>query len=275
MTDYNTAELVFYNGAELLEGPCWDEDNKLLYFVSIKADTVFCLNPDTGRIQSFETDGPVGCAVLKNGKLITAEKSGIYERSLESGKKKFIAHVYDDDVFRYNDGKLDRDGRFFVGTMGDKQRMNGKCALYRIDGENDYKLMVGGVTISNGLGWTGDNKNMYYIDTPTHEVWRYNYDPETAEMSERVVAAYIEDGSPDGMCVDIDDTVWIAHWGGGKVSHWDMNRKERIGEIHLPVTNVSSCCVGGENMDTLFITTAKSADKSEPTAGGLFKAKIR
>ena len=268
-------ELVFFNGAELLEGPCWDKKNRKLYFVSIKGNTVFSLETDTGRITSFETDGPVGCAVLRDGMLLTAEKSGIYERNLETGAKKFIAHVYNDNVYRYNDGKLDPKGRFFVGTIGDTCRMNGKCALYRIDGENEFKLMVSGTTVSNGLGWTEDGKTMFFIDTPTKEVWKYDYDLKTGEMSNKSVAAVIDDGSPDGMCVDIDDTLWIAHRGGGKVSHWDMKRKERIGEILLPVTNVSSCCIGGEKTDTLFITTAKSADEHEPLAGGLFKVKIR
>lgn len=268
-------ELVFFNGAELLEGPCWDKDTECLYFVSIKADTVFCFDTNTGRIASIETDGPVGCAALRNGMLLTAEKSGIYERNLETGAKRFIAHVYNDNVYRYNDGKLDPMGRFFVGTIGDTCRMNGECALYRIDGENDFKLMVGGTTVSNGLGWTADGKQMFFIDTPTKEILKYDYDLATGEMSNKTVAVVIEDGSPDGMCVDIDDTLWVAHWGGGKVSHWDIKKGKRIGEIPLPVTNVSSCCVGGKDNDTLFITTAVNSQSQEPLAGGLFKVKIR
>ena len=274
--DLYNADLIFYNNSQLLEGPCWDKENGLLYFVSIKSDTVFCIDViNHNRVKSYETDGNVGCAVIKDGKLITAERSRIYERKLDNTEKRLIANVYQSSDFRYNDGKLDPCGRFFVGTIGFNNRMENKCALYRIDGDNDFKLMVDGVTVSNGLGWTKDGKTMFYIDTPTHEVWKYDYDITCGEMSNKTVFCNVDDGSPDGMCVDIDDTIWVAHWGGGKVSHWDTETGERIGEVLLPVTNVSSCCVGGENMDTLFITTAKCNDKDELTAGGLFKVKIR
>lgn len=266
--------LLFYNDAELLEGPHWDAENGLLYFVSIKADTVFSLDVKTMRLKSYATDGAVGCAVLKSGKLLTAEKNGIWSRDTETGEKSFICHVYSDPKFRYNDGKLDPKGRFFVGTLGDYGRLPGECGLFRIEPDGSFTEVVSGTTVSNGLGWSKDGKRMYFIDTPTHEVWQYDYDPETGEMSNRRTAAVINDGSPDGMCVAADDTVFIAHWGGEKVSHWDLATGQRLEDIRLPVTNVSSCCIGGEKMDTLFITTAKCAEKDEPLAGGLFAVKI-
>ena len=272
---YSKPELLFYNSSELLEGPCWDSVTERLYFVSIKSSTVFCLDTENGRIVSYPTDGAVGCAVVRDGMLITAEKHGIFRINPETGDKKKICHVYEGNVPRYNDGKLDPKGRLFVGTMGDTERLNGQCGLYRIDGYDRFKKVISGTTISNGLGWSNDGNTMYFIDTPTKQVAKYSYNTETGELSERKVAAVIEDGSPDGMCVDIDDTCFIAHWGGGKVSHWNMKTGERIGEINLPVTNVSSCCIGGRSMDTLFITTAKCADRFETLAGGLFKVKIR
>lgn len=267
-------ELIYYNNDELLEGPCWVAQNNVLFFVSIKADTVLCMDVTTGKCRSYHTDGAVGCVVIRDDNMITAEKSGIYITNLNTLDKQRLCHVYDDPAFRYNDGKLDPRGRFFVGTLGDGKRLDGGCALYRIDGKDNYKQMLSNVTISNGLGWTGDCKTMYYIDTPTSQVAAFDYDLKNGEMSNRRVVATIDDGFPDGMCVDIDDTCYIAHWGGGKVSHWDLKKGIRLDEIHLPVTNVSSCCIGGENMDTLFITTAK-CEKDEEYAGGLFKIKIR
>ena len=269
------ADLLFFNDAQLLEGPHWDGENNLLYFVSIKSDTVFSIDVRTMRVKSYETDGAVGCAVVKDGELITAEKSGIYKRNLETAEKELICHVYNDPKFRYNDGKLDPEGRFYVGTLGDYGRLPGECGLYRIESDGKFSKVVSNVTISNGLGWTKNGKRMYFIDTPTHEVWAYDYDLNTGKITNKKVAAVINDGSPDGMCVDIDDTAFIAHWGGGKVSHWNLETGEKLEEILLPVTNVSSCCIGGEKMDTLFITTAKNAEKDEPLAGGLFAVKIR
>ncbi len=270
----DTPQLIFYNGAELLEGPCYDKENNLLYFVSIKQNTVFCLDLETTRIKSFSTDGAVGCAMIRDGKLISAEKGGIYSLDLKTDEKQLITHFCTDPKFRYNDGKLDPKGRLFVGTMGDGERQPEKCGLYRVDGDTSVEV-VSGTTISNGLGWTKDGKTMYFIDTPSHNVYEFDYDLKTGNLSNKKVALEVNDGSPDGMCVDIDDTVFIAHWGGSKVSHWNLKTGEKLGEISLPVTNVSCCTVGGENMDTLFITTAQSPDIYEPLAGGLFAVKIR
>lgn len=268
-------ELIFFNNSVLLEGPCWDKSSETLYFVSIKSDTVFALDVNTGRITSYPTSGPVGCAVVRDGKLLTAEKSGIFETDMNTLEKRFVTHVYDDPVYRYNDGKTDPKGRFFVGTIGDTKRMENKCALYRVNSDGSYDLVIDNATVSNGLGWSSDGKTMYYIDTPTHKVRRYDYDIESGTPTFRDTFAVIEDGVPDGMCVDVDDTIWVAHWGGGKVSHWDTLGGKRMGEIELPVKNVSSCCVGGKDDRYLYITTAKSDDESETLAGGLFRVKIR
>lgn len=271
---YNQPELLFYNHDELLEGPLWDGKGGILYFVSIKSERVYSLNVNTGMIKSYETDGPVGCVAINSaGKLITAEKKGIFETDLLTGKKMFTAHVYDGDYYRYNDGKLDPCGRLFVGIMGDLKRETGDGALYMIS-EGKISVAVAGTTISNGLGWSPDGKHMYFIDTPTKKVMRYTYDTSTGDMSDPHCFAEITNGSPDGMCVDIDGSVWVAQWGGSCVSHYDDATGEKLGEIKLPVKNVSCCAVGGENMDTLYITTARSAEK-EPLAGGLFAVKIR
>ena len=267
-------QLFFFNRDKLLEGPCWDEKTNTLYCVSIKDERIYAFDTETGRVTSYETDGPVGCVDIDNdGKLLSAEKTGIFKTDLKTNKKRFVAHVYNGDYYRYNDGKLDPKGRLFVGIMGDLSRKPGDGALYRIC-DDEITVAVENTTISNGLGWSPDGKYMYFIDTPTKKVMRYSYDMSDGTMSDPTVFAEISNGSPDGMCVDIDGSIFVAQWGGGCVSHYDGVSGKKLGEISLPCKNVSCCAVGGKDMDTLFITTAVGAEY-EPLAGGLFSVKIR
>ena len=115
---------------------------------------------------------------------------------------------------------------------------------------------------------------MYFIDTPTKKVAQYTYDLETGDISfDKHIVEIDGNGWPDGMCVDIDGNIWVAEWEGGRVRKWDINTGQAINEIELPCPRVTSCCLGGKNLDELFITTAKS--KNNLLGGGLFKHKIR
>lgn len=271
-------EVLFYSGAELLEGPCWDEKNNILYFVSILNNLIYSLDINTGYIKSYQTESPVGCAVIEEtGMILEAELNGIYRINPETGEKKFVSQLIRENGIRYNDGKLGPDGKLYVGTMYYQKFSKGKGKLYRLD-ENQSVSLIEGTTISNGLGFSNDNKYMYFIDTPTNKVGRYYYDIATGNINfDRYIIEFINDGNPDGMCVDIDDTIWVAQWGAGKVSHWNPYTGEKLLEIEFPCANVSSCCVGGKNMEYLFVSSGKHDDgvENEVLAGALFKVKIR
>lgn len=272
-----SVELLFYHGGNLLEGPHWN--NGLLYFVSIRNNMIFSIDPVSKTVKVYETDGAVGVAVIdSDGDILEAEKDGIFKMNLKTKEKTLVAHPETDPKIRYNDGHLDAKGRLLVGTMGDLERSGSEGKLFSVEKNGDCKVLIEGTTISNGLGFSSDNKTFYFIDTPTQKVMAYDYGLETGDISnERVFVEFDfeKDGSPDGMCVDIDDNIWVAHWGGGKVSKFCSKTGERLVEIDMPVTNVTSCCVGGENMDTLFVTTAQATGKNEMVGGGLFKLKIR
>lgn len=271
-------ELLFYNNSELLEGPEYIKETNSLLFVSIKNHAIHIMSLDNGFVKTVKTDGTVGCATnLGNNKLISAEKNGIYKVNTETGEKILVCHPITDSRMRYNDGKLDPKGRLIVGTMGENERCPEECSVYSVEPDGSYKVLISGTTISNGLGWTKDGKKMFFIDTPTKNVCVYDYDCDSGEVSNKKVFVTItEEGAfPDGMCVDFDDNIWVAEWGGRKVCKYDIKTKEKICQIDLPVTNVSSCCVGGENNEYLFITTAKTPNNFEQLAGGLFRFKIR
>lgn len=115
------------------------------------------------------------------------------------------------------------------------------------------------VTISNGMAWTKDNKTLYYIDSPTQQVNAYHFDLEKGllQFDRTVIDIPISLGTPDVMCIDRAGKLWIAHYGGSGVYRWDPNSGKLIEKIELPVPNITSCAFGGENLDTLLVTTAR------------------
>lgn len=271
--EYNP-ELVFYAGNSLLEGPLWDDENQLLYFISIDDNIIYSLNEETTEIQSYITESPVGAAVLDHrGHIVSAEKDGIYLIDLETKERNFFMQPNKDQRLRYNDGKLDPKERFFVGTMGYEEDLEGAASLYVIE-DGEAKELLTDLTLSNGIGWSKDPQTFYHIDTPTDKVMQYDYDLETATISNGRTAVEIPgDGSPDGMCVDIDDNIWVAEYGGKRICKWDPETGELLIEIPMPVSNITSCCIGGPDKNYLYITTAQEDD--QPLSGGLFKVKLR
>jgi len=267
-------ELVYYAGNALLEGPLWDDENNLLYFVSIDDDIIYRFDEETTNIESYPTNGPVGAAVLnKEGQIISAEKSGIYSINPETKERTFLMQPSEDERLRYNDGKIDPNGRFFIGTMGYEETLEGMASLYVIEGD-EYKEILSDLTLSNGMGWTEDGEAFYHIDTHVNKVKQYDYDLETAQVSNgRTVVEITGDGSPDGMCVDLDGNIWVAEFGGKRICKWSPETGEQLIEIPMPVTNITSCCLGGPDKDYLYITTAQKED--EHLSGGLFRVKIR
>ena len=269
-------ELVFYCGSTLLEGPCWDSDKQIIYCVSIDQHYIYGINTLNGDVRSYPTLGPVGCVVIDdNGMLVSAEKEGIYQIDPNTQERFLIAQFENDGLMRYNDGKLDPSGRFLVGTKGDLGNYSGKGKLFSYDGTT-VKTIISGTTISNGLGFSQNGEKMYFIDTPTKKVGQYQYKLDSGDaIFERYVVEIAGKGWPDGMCVDIDDMIWVAEWDGGQVCKWNPDTGEKLLDVKLPCQRVTSCCLGGENLDYLFITTAKDSSNKEPFAGGLFRLKIR
>ncbi len=136
--------------------------------------------------------------------------------------------------------------------------------------------VLSGVTTSNGLAWNKDDTVMYYIDTPTQKVMAYEYDLETGTLGKARIAVEIprENGHPDGMTIDEEGMLWVAHWGGSAVRRYDPANGKCIGVVRVPATNVTSCCFCGSELDTLYITTAgerSDPQKKEPHAGGIFR----
>jgi sugar lactone lactonase YvrE len=177
---------------------------------------------------------------------------------------------------RCNDGGCDREGRLWIGTMHqDFKHAAGK--LYCIDENLQLHEKLSEVTISNGLVWTKDSSRMYYVDSPTQTIQQFYFDPETAAIQLEKIAVRIPKtmGTPDGMVMDEEGMLWVAHWGGFGVYRWNPVNGKLIGKIQVPAPNVSSCAWVGEAMNQLLITTARqqlsAAELAKyPSSGDVF-----
>jgi sugar lactone lactonase YvrE len=270
-------ELVFYAGSSLLEGPVWDQNTKTVYCVSIEQGMIYGINPESGQVQSYPTQGSVGCVALtEEGNLISAEKQGIFQINPTTGERVFLTQFESDPELRYNDGRFDPVGRFLVGTKSQKdffkEKEVAKGKLFSYNGK-ESRVLLDGLLISNGIGFSHNGKKMYFIDTPTKKVAQYSYDLNTGGIVfDKFIVDIDGSGWPDGMCVDLDGNIWVAEWEGGRVRKWDVNTGQVLDEITIPCPRVTSCCLGGENLRDLFITTAK--DTSSTLGGSLFKCKL-
>jgi sugar lactone lactonase YvrE len=198
----------------------------------------------------------------------------------DSGKITFLAdpesHLPEN---RFNDGKCDPFGRFWAGTMA-LDFTKGAGSMYCLFPDLSAKKMAGDLTISNGLAWSLDQKTMYLIDSADATVWAFDYDPKTAAIQNKraLIVFQKKDGSPDGMTMDSEGKLWIAHWDGARVTRWDPENGKLLFTQPIPASLVTSVAFGGPGLDEMYVTTARVSLSeetlaSQPHAGGLFRFK--
>ncbi len=276
-----TVELVCEAKAELGEGPIWDYRRGLLFWVDIRGRVIHAYDPAAGRDRIIEAGQEVGCVALRgNGGLVLAGRDGFADLDIESDRITPLLHPERHlPGNRFNDGKVDPRGRFWAGTMN-TEAQQGKGALYCLFPDFSLRTMLTGVSISNGMAWTADEKTFYYIDTPTQEVAAFDYDAETGDLSSRRAAIRVppEKGKPDGMTMDTEGMLWVALYGGGAVTRWNPRDGRLLATIEVPAPLVTSCAFAGLRMDELYITTARrgldpKALADHPLSGGLFRVR--
>lgn len=268
------AKLFFFSRDSLLEGPVWNELLNVLMCVSIEQERIYLINPSGHTIKTFPTKGQVGFAVFDDvNHIIYAAYNGVFRLNIHTGIEEFLFHLIEHKNIRYNDGCLDPYGRIILGTTGYKCLLENKNCVYSWDG-NTSKTIISGTTISNGIAFSADNRYMFFVDTPTNRIARYIYKSNGDVEFDKYVISIEDQGSPDGIFLDSTGDLYVAQWGGYKVSIWDVNSGKKTGEISLPVKNVSSCAIGRNEKGkrVLYITTAKHDDgtASEEMAGGMF-----
>lgn len=265
-------------GSVLGEGPVWRDAEASLYWVDIKRSAIFRFDPTKGQTGYWPMPAPVGCVAptLSGQRLVFADAQGFGFLELATGRISRIAdpesHLADN---RFNDGKVDRAGRFWAGTL-DEQCAMPTGSLYRLDPHGTVCRMATGFLCANGVGWSPDDRTMYFTDSMVRTIWAYEFDGASGEIGTRRIFATLpdDDGLPDGLTVDSQGFVWSAIWDG-----WKLIRFAPDGtvdrEVAMPVQRPTSCTFGGPALETLFITSARDdldarALSRGPLAGGLF-----
>jgi sugar lactone lactonase YvrE len=255
------------------EGPVWSESWGGLRWLDMLAGDVLSLAPD-GSIGRWHVGEIV--AVVRprrgGGTAIGVERGFALEDP--DGTLTRLPDLWSDEGVRMNEGGCDPDGRFYCGSMAYDKR-HGAGALYRLDPDGSTRVVLGGVSVSNGLEWSPDGSRAYYNDTPTHRIAVMDYDPASGLTGLRPFAELPGSARPDGLTVDAEGGVWTALWGGGAVHRFTPEgRLDAV--VEIPARNVSACTFGGPALDRLFVTTSRDgvAEGEDPLAGSLFTADV-
>ncbi len=277
MTTESDVRCVADVHAVLGEGSLWVSREAALYWVDIKGRKIFRLDQQ-GKVSEWPTPFRVGSlAPRASGDFIAGTDQGIAAIDLEAGQFEIVdhpeAHLPDN---RFNDGKVDRRGRFWIGSMDDTEK-DASGTLYRIDPDFRATRIDEGYKVTNGPAFSPSGALMYHNDSARRVTYVFDLDDAGNATNRRVFATYGEaEGSPDGMTVDADGCLWIAFWDGWCVRRYSP-AAECLARIALPVARPTSCAFGGTNLEHLHITSAsigldQAALAAQPQAGGLFMA---
>ena len=277
-------ELVLDARADLGEGPSWEPRTGSLYWVDIHAGHLHIFNPDDGSDRSIDVGEYLGCvAPRRSGGLVLGLRSGFatIDSPLPTGVELELRALINPEPHltgnRFNDGKCDPVGRFLAGSM-DNAEIKATGSLYSLSPNGSVKTLLTATRIANGLAWSPDFHTFYFIDTPTRTVMAYDYDLATGAIANPrpVISVAPELGWPDGMTSDSQGQLWVAMWGGAKLTRWNPASGQLLEEISFPALNVSSCAFGGPHLTDIYVTTARKEMNSGqlakyPISGGLFR----
>lgn len=254
------------------EGPIWWKD--CLYYVDIEKHLVLRFDPNSGEETQWDVGQRVGTVVPRQGGgLLCAGDDGFFFLDTDNGTVTPIADPEPDKANnRFNDGKCSPDGAFFAGTIS-LVKQTGDARLYRLGTDLSVAEAFGPVTNSNGIVWSGDGKTVYYIDTPRREILAFDYAEGRMMNPRAVVSTTAIDASPDGMCIDEEDHLWVAFCHGACVVSYDPVSGSELRRIALPCLETTACAFGGPELADLYVTTGIHKSVTEEHAGRLFVIK--
>ena len=264
----------------LSEGPRWDGEKQELLWVDVLGRRLHraTVGPDGGldRIMSMSFACDVGAAApTVFGGWVLAAGVGFLYVSPDGNIQELAQPEAGRGDVRMNDGACDPQGRFWAGTMA-YDESPGEGALYRLELDGACTKVLGGLSISNGIGWSPDGRTMYLADSGTRRIDAFDFSPTDGSIDGRRTVVQIADSkaAPDGLTVDDEGCIWVALWDGGEVRRYDAGGR-LLATVPLPVDRPTSCAFGGPDQATLFVTTARvglspSALQRQPEAGRLF-----
>ncbi len=258
------------------ESPVWCERTERLFWIDSRGPAVHWLDR-RGAVESLVLPSLVGSFALRaRGGALVGLRDGIYALDLETGETLALARPETDRIEnRFNDGRVDRQGRFWTGTMNEARR-DPTGALYRLDAALRCEQILDGIIVPNSLAWSPDGGTMYFADTYRHQIWAFDFDLDAGRPSRQRIFHDLagQAGRPDGSAVDADGCLWNAEYAGGRVVRYRPDGAiDRV--VSVPVSNPTCCAFGGSRLDTLFITSARQRLgpeqlAKEPLAGSVF-----
>lgn len=256
------------------ENPLFNPLDGNLYFVDIRGKCFYKATVNGEILEKTDLPEQSGClAICEDGDILLGMETGVY--LLDKSGKLTLAHQSEKILGRrFNDGKVGVDGAYYLGTTDDQ----GKGAFYRLK-EGVLTILFEGAWCSNGLDWSLDGKQMYYVDSPLKKVEVFDFDVDKENpLSNRRTCCDLsglipQNAVPDGMCIDKEGNLWVAVWLGGKILKVDPKKGCVVDQIDVEVNKPSSCAFFGENLDQMLITTAGYLEE-DANAGALYKANV-
>lgn len=255
-------EVAVKSNDQLGECPLWDPRSGLLWWLDILRPALQSYDPRTGNHRIYPLPGGnCGCAALRaRGGLVLAMDTGLYAFDPAVGLGELLCQPEPDKPEnRYNDGRCDRRGRLWIGTMHlSTEKPTG--SFYSVAPALTVRCHAENLTVPNSTAFSPDDCTLYFADTPRHVIWAFDFDIDRGEISDR--RAFVDlsgrKAYPDGSCIDADGFLWNAEYAGGRLVRYSPDgRVDRV--IEVPVENPTCCCFGGDNLDTLYITSAASS----------------
>jgi D-xylonolactonase len=268
-------ELIADYKCECGEGPLWHPMEKRVYWLDILNPRMFWYEPATGRHEQFNVGRVVGGFTIQaDGALLLFMDRGSVATWKNGRLTTIVEDIPDERTTRFNDVFADTAGRVFCGTMPAANRLG---RLYRLDRDGSMHKVIDDIGCSNGMGLTLDRRQLYYTDSEAHEIYLFDYDAATGELSDRriFVKHGREHGLPDGMTVDAQGYVWSAHWDGNCLIRYSPQGEE-VSRIPFPAKKVSSVTFGGDDYADMYVTTAGGDNKpvEGQGAGALFRLRV-
>lgn len=270
-------DVVTHAANKLGECPIWCGETNTLFWVDSRAPALHSWQNSTGKVATHPMPEVTGSICFTEaGDLLVAMVTGVYHLTRDGivGARVAAPSSGHPDN-RLNDGRCDRQGRFWVGSMNDKARIP-TGALWRLSPDGGMALMQSDFIVPNSLSFSPDNRRLYMSDTYRHQIFVFDYEADAGRISNQRLFAETQQGAgrPDGSAIDAEGCLWNAEYAGGRVVRYTPDgRIDRV--ITLPVSQVSCCAFGGKDLDELYITTASqrlSPEQlaAEPLAGALF-----
>jgi sugar lactone lactonase YvrE len=259
--------------AMLGEGPVYVAREDALYWVDIKGKAVHRLGLASEAHDRWPMPQVLGWIVPRQGKpgFIAGFKSGFARLFLDPLRIEPIGAPEDHlPSNRLNDAAVDRSGCIWAGSMDDRERES-TGALYRLSPDGEWTRHDAGYVVSNGPAFSLDHDVLYHTDTTRRVIYRFRRSDDGSLSDRDVFVTFREEwGYPDGMATDAEGGIWVAHWGGARLSRFlPDGTLDRV--IEMPVSQVTSCCFAGAGLERMFVTTASIGCEDEPLAGCLFE----